>query len=32
MQDKQIGQKFMVLAQADMARIPNLINTKKYLK
>jgi hypothetical protein len=29
MQDNQIGQNFMGLAQADIARPPNLINTKK---
>jgi hypothetical protein len=31
MQDDQIGQKFMGLDPADMARLPHLINTKIVL-
>jgi hypothetical protein len=30
MQDDQIGQKFIGLAPAEMARLPHLINTKKW--
>jgi hypothetical protein len=31
MQDDKIGRKFTGLAPADMAKLPNLINTKKNL-
>jgi hypothetical protein len=31
MRDDQIGPKFMGSAPGDMARLPHLINTKKFL-